>query len=110
MNESKGLNILTPVASLNNLGFLLQAQGNLDEAKPYLERALAICEKVLGAEHPDTASSLNSLGDLLRDQGDLDRTKSYYQRALRILSNSSSLNEAYPLTQTVQGKLEALER
>jgi Tetratricopeptide repeat len=33
------------------------------------ERALAICEKVLGPEHPDMAQSLNNLALLLQDQG-----------------------------------------
>ncbi|MDH4136601.1 MAG: tetratricopeptide repeat protein, partial [Anaerolineae bacterium] len=33
--------------SLNNLGFLLQAMGDLAGARPYYERALAIREKVL---------------------------------------------------------------
>ena len=39
--------------------------------RPMFERALAIREKALGAEHPDSASSLNNLAILLRDQGDL---------------------------------------
>jgi hypothetical protein len=55
--------------SLNNLGSLLQAQGDLAGARPYYERALAVRERVLGPEHPDTATSLNNLGNLLQDQG-----------------------------------------
>ena len=46
--------------SLNNLGYLLQAMGDLTGARPYLESALAIRERVLGLEHPDTAGSLNN--------------------------------------------------
>ena len=54
--------------SLNNLGALLDSQGQL--ASPALfVRALAIREKVLGPEHPDTARSLNNLGYLLQAQG-----------------------------------------
>jgi Tfp pilus assembly protein PilF len=45
---------------------------------------LAICEKVLGPEHPDTAQSLNNLGFLLRSQGDYARARLYYERALAI--------------------------
>ena len=37
----------------------------------YYERALAIREKALGPEHPDTATSLNNLACLLLAQGDL---------------------------------------
>ena len=47
--------------SLNNLGYLLKAQGDYAGARPLYERALAIREKALGAEHPDTAKSLNNL-------------------------------------------------
>ena len=48
----------------NNLGYLLQAQGDLAGARPVYERALAIRERVLGPEHPYTAASLNNLGYL----------------------------------------------
>src|ERR1700757_634931 len=34
------------------------------------ERALAICEKTLGPEHPHTATNLNNLALLLRKLGD----------------------------------------
>jgi tetratricopeptide (TPR) repeat protein len=57
--------------SLNNLGGLLQGQGDLPGARPYVERALAIREKALGPDHPDMARSLNNLGYLLKAQGDL---------------------------------------
>jgi tetratricopeptide (TPR) repeat protein len=71
--------------SLNNLGLLLQAQGDLARVRPYYERALAILEKVLGPDHRDTANSLNNLGGLLRVQGDLEGARPYYERALAIL-------------------------
>ena len=54
-------------ASLNTLAALLQEQGALAAARPLYERALAIREKVLGPEHPDTATSLNNLAALLQD-------------------------------------------
>jgi hypothetical protein len=38
-----------------------QALAAYAQARPLYERALAIREKVLGAEHPDTANSLNNL-------------------------------------------------
>src|SRR6266478_5454428 len=38
--------------SLNNLGYLLRAEGDLEGARPYYERALAIREKALGPDHP----------------------------------------------------------
>jgi tetratricopeptide (TPR) repeat protein len=70
--------------TLNNLGYLLQAQGDLVGARPYYERALAIREKALSSEHPDTALSLNNLGYLLQVQGDLAGARPYCERALAI--------------------------
>lgn len=45
--------------SLNNLAGLLRDTNRLAEAESLYERALAIREKVLGAEHPTVATSLN---------------------------------------------------
>jgi tetratricopeptide (TPR) repeat protein len=53
-------------------------------ARPLYERALAIREKVLGCDHPLTATSLNNLGRLLRDQGDLAGARPLFERALVI--------------------------
>ena len=49
-----------------------------------IERALAIREKALGPEHPDTATSLNNLAFLLTDQGDLAGARPLFERALAI--------------------------
>ncbi len=46
--------------------------------------ALAIREKVLGAEHPSTATSLNNLAGLLSKKGDYDSAEPLYRRALAI--------------------------
>ena len=91
----------------NELGFHLDAVGQYAEAHPYYERALAIRERVLGPEHPDTAGSLNNLGALLQAQGDLAGAHSYFERALHILMARLGPNHA--LTQTVQRNLAALD-
>jgi hypothetical protein len=49
-----------------------------------LERALAISEKVLGPEHPHTATTLSTLALLLQDQGDLALARPLFERALAI--------------------------
>jgi tetratricopeptide (TPR) repeat protein len=67
-----------------NIGGHLQIVADYTGARPYFERALAIDEKVLGGEHPDTANSLNNLGSLLQDMGDLAGARPYYERALAI--------------------------
>ena len=45
---------------------------------------MAICKKVLGDNHPDTATSLNNLGNLLSRQGDHAAARPYYEQALAI--------------------------
>ncbi|MCB8934798.1 MAG: tetratricopeptide repeat protein [Candidatus Promineofilum sp.] len=93
--------------SLNNLGYLLRAMGDLarpaSAARPRIrwhrphnwgpcsgdrrratERALAVRERVLGPEHPDTAAGLNNLGYLLQDMGDLPAARPYLERALAV--------------------------
>src|SRR6516162_8873367 len=61
-----------------------QEQGDLAGARPLHERALAISEKVLGPEHPDTATSLHNLASLLQDQDDLAGARPLFERALAI--------------------------
>jgi tetratricopeptide (TPR) repeat protein len=84
-------------------------------ARPLYERALAINEKVLGPEHPQTALSLNNLAHLLQDQGDLDGARALHERALAIREKTlgpdhpdtaESLNNLALLLQD-QGDLEA---
>ncbi|MCC6601838.1 MAG: tetratricopeptide repeat protein [Anaerolineae bacterium] len=87
------------VAFLNNeAGFYLQAFGNYAAARPYFERALAITEKALGPDHPDTAQSLNNLGGLLKTLGDLAAARPYFERALAI--KEKTLGPDHPSTGT----------
>ena len=70
------------INSLGNLAFLLQARGDLDAARPMLERALRLREEVLGERHPGTISSLNNLATLLHDQGEHDAARVIAARSL----------------------------
>jgi tetratricopeptide (TPR) repeat protein/transcriptional regulator with XRE-family HTH domain len=65
-------------------GRVLQYGGDLGAARPWYERALAIRERVLGPDHPDTAEGLNSLGGLFWGQGELAGARPLYERALNI--------------------------
>jgi len=66
--KTVGLNHPTLAIHLNNLAFLLSAQGKYDEAKSSYERAINIWEKVYGPNHPKVATGLNNLAVLLNDQ------------------------------------------
>ncbi len=48
---------------------LHRCTGKYDEAEPLYRRALAVREKALGPQHPDTAGSINNLALLLKSQG-----------------------------------------
>jgi len=54
------------------------------EAQSLAERALAIKEAALGAEHPEVATSLNILANLYFLQGDYAATEPLFRRALAI--------------------------
>jgi CHAT domain-containing protein/tetratricopeptide (TPR) repeat protein len=73
--------------SLDQLGFLLAAEGDHDAARSAYERALAIREASLGPEHPDTAMTLDGLGRVLEALGDLEAARSCTERALMIFES-----------------------
>ncbi len=53
--------------ALNKLGIAFQVRGKHTEAEGLFKRALAIREKVLGANHGDVGQSLNNLANVYRD-------------------------------------------
>ena len=57
--------------------------GEYAKAEPLLQEALRICQKVLGPEHPATATSLNNLAALYQDMGEYAKAEPLYQEALR---------------------------
>jgi tetratricopeptide (TPR) repeat protein len=66
------------------IGLYFSQMARYAEARQLSERALAIKEKVLGPEHPDTARSLNNLADVLQARGDLAAARPLHERALAI--------------------------
>jgi tetratricopeptide (TPR) repeat protein len=60
-------------------------QKKLDEAMRYQERALAIMENVLGADHVNIGLTTNNLGDLARQRGDCKTGVQHLTRSLSIL-------------------------
>ena len=68
------------------------------QAEPLLRDALAIREKSLGPEHPDTATSLNHLAGLLTGRGNLAEARPLCERALAI--QEKALGSEHPDTAT----------
>src|SRR5712671_1016412 len=62
--------------------------GHYAQAIPVAEQAVATREKVLGPEHPDTATSINYLGRLYRYAGDYSRAEPLLKRGLAIREKS----------------------
>ena len=62
----------------------LYQQGQYAEAIPYAEKALVICEKTLGHEHPVTAMALNILAEFCRATGSYDKAEPLLKRSLAI--------------------------
>ena len=50
--------------SLDNLAHCYADQGKYKEAEPLYQRALAICERVMGADHPETKRVRNNYSNL----------------------------------------------
>ena len=85
MQETYGSQHPDISASYKNLSTVLRDQGELKEAKKYLERALNIRQQTLGSQHPSVATCYNNLANVLSDQGDLKQAKEYEQRAHAII-------------------------
>jgi tetratricopeptide (TPR) repeat protein len=88
---------------LDRAGAYFLGRAAYSAARPLLERVLAIREKALGPEHPDTAKALNNLARLLQDQGDLAAARPLYERALAIYVKA--LGPKHPDTATSLGNL-----
>ncbi len=69
---------------LNNLGVLLHSQGQIEQAREYLETGLGF--------NPDNEEILQNLGALCEAAGEFEQAIDYYRRALEL--NSNALNVA----------------
>ena len=70
--------------SLNNLAYILHAQGHYLAAEPHYREALAMREAALGKDHADVAQSCNNLAELYRVLGRYAEAEPLHQRALAI--------------------------
>jgi tetratricopeptide (TPR) repeat protein len=85
---------------------LLQDQGDFDGAKEYLERALAIYERILPPDDPVLVSSLTNLGSLLYALRNYSAAKDYFERALVICERI--LPADHPLTVFIRDTLHTI--
>lgn len=94
--------------SYNNVGMVYHSHGNktyfktlecdskdYSKALDYYSRALAIREKVLGLEHPDTASCYNNIGGVYRHQKKYTEALTYYFKTLDICKKEYGLEHPH---------------
>ena len=84
------------------------ALGAFAQARPLYERALALREKRLGADHPDTAETLNNFALSLREEGNYGAARALLERALAI--NEKAFGPAHAATATSVNNLALLLR
>ena len=70
------------IAALNNQAVQLHGQGKYKEAAATAEKALALAERTLGPEHPETLTSESNLALIYKAQGRKREAEPLYQRVL----------------------------
>ncbi len=82
--ERYGLTLVEAADVLHRTSLYLGEHALYAEAEPLSQRAIVICERTLGPDHPDVAANLNNLAGLYRGQGKYAEAEPLYQRALTI--------------------------
>ena len=75
---------LKEVWKLNEQVEQLSRVGRFSQGLPPAQKALQICYKILGPEHPETAISLTTLGLLYQEMGAPNDALPLLERALQI--------------------------
>jgi tetratricopeptide (TPR) repeat protein/predicted Ser/Thr protein kinase len=75
---------LVRATAISSLGSVLSDLGRYEEAQKAHERVLALRQKALGSEHPDTTNSLNNLGGVLYYLGKYEEAREIHARALAL--------------------------
>ncbi|MEO7934676.1 MAG: tetratricopeptide repeat-containing protein kinase family protein, partial [Dokdonella sp.] len=94
-----------PIAeALNTLGIVRQSEDRYDEAAAFLNRSLAIRERLAGKESMEVASNLHNLGLVELNRGDnLTKAIEYFERSLAI--KKRLIGDHNPDVEITQGDL-----
>jgi tetratricopeptide (TPR) repeat protein len=68
----------------NKLGMAFQAEGDLENARTYFEKALEIDLQCYSSDNSVIAARYSNLGTVLRAIGELDEARAYFDKALAI--------------------------
>ena len=83
--EKVGRDNEAAATAINNLAYLLKAEGRLDESLDHYKEALEIRKKMYEIGHPQIIISLNNLAELCYAKGDEASGKAYQSEILEIL-------------------------
>ncbi|GHU23424.1 hypothetical protein FACS1894172_08200 [Spirochaetia bacterium] len=84
---------------INALGlFALESLADYVMALEFFQKARAVDEKVLGVEHPNTATLYNNIGGAYSSKGDYEKALAFHQKALAI--DEKILGVEHPSTAT----------
>jgi eukaryotic-like serine/threonine-protein kinase len=84
----------TEAALRETIGVILRNNGNYDKAKPLLEQALAMRERLFKGDDPIVARSLDNLALLYQDQGQYAQAEPLFTRALAIYEKARGPDHA----------------
>ena len=77
--------------SLHNMGALLMDMNRYDEARPCLEQALEMNQRVRGPMYGRNTGILKRLGIVLKAQGDYDGARASYEQELKVRKRAFGL-------------------
>ncbi|MDR2260506.1 MAG: tetratricopeptide repeat protein, partial [Azoarcus sp.] len=87
----------------HNRGVVFDKQGDYDKALEGYRKALAIQEKVLGKDHPSTATTYNNIAEVYHSQGKYEEALEGYRKALAI--QEKVLGKDHPHTATTYNNI-----
>ena len=90
-------------ALFNNMAGVYEDQGDYGKALEYYGKDLAISERVLGTDHPSTATTYNNMAGVYYAQGDYGKALEYCGKALAI--RERMLGEDHPDTATAYNNM-----
>jgi tetratricopeptide (TPR) repeat protein len=93
---------------LNNIGAVLDAQGDYRLAREKFEEALTIDRAVHGDNHPDVAIRLNNIGEVHRRQGDYRLAREKFEEALVMLEQL--VPETHEYIVNLKEKIELMDK
>ncbi len=91
------------LASVSNMGLLLEELDRIDEAAPYFQEALDGRRRVLGPDHAETAAALSNLGSLLQHAGRYEEALACCREAVE--ANRRALGDEHSQTLTAINNL-----